>query len=139
MLSVVRRPSRPAFLDFGLVPMPVLVAITVLFIMQILGVAIARLTGVPLPGPLIGMLLLLAALLLLGRVPQGMRDTCHHALKHLMLLFIPPTAGIMLYLGPLEREWIPFLVACIVAAALTLVVTGLTLRWMLGRDGKTTS
>ena len=82
------------------------------------------------------MLLLLAALMAYGRVPQGMRDTCHHVLKHLMLLFIPPTAGIMLYFGPLEREWIPFLMACIVAAVLTIVVTGLTLRWMLRRSGR---
>jgi putative effector of murein hydrolase LrgA (UPF0299 family) len=117
--------------------MPVLFAIAVLFAMQMLGVIIARLTGVPLPGPLIGMLLLLAALLVYGRVPQGMRDTCHHVLKHLMLLFIPPTAGIMLYFGPLEREWIPFLLACIIAAALTIVVTGLTLHWMLKRGGRT--
>lgn len=116
--------------------MPVLSAIAVLFAMQIFGVALARLTGVPLPGPLIGMLLLLAALMAYGRVPQGMRDTCHHVLKHLMLLFIPPTAGIMLYFGPLEREWIPFLMACIVAAVLTIVVTGLTLRWMLRRSGR---
>lgn len=116
--------------------MPVLSAIAVLFAMQILGVALARLTGVPLPGPLIGMLLLLGALMAYGRVPQGMRDTCHHVLKHLMLLFIPPTAGIMLYFGPLEREWIPFLLACIVAAALAILVTGLTLRWMLKRSGR---
>jgi putative effector of murein hydrolase LrgA (UPF0299 family) len=119
--------------------MPVLFAVAVLFILQMLGMAIAQLTGVPLPGPLIGMLLLLAALLAYGRVPQGMRDTCHHVLKHLMLLFIPPTAGIMLYFGPLADEWIPFLLACIGAAALTIVVTGLTLRWMLKRSGRAAS
>ncbi|MDS1141419.1 CidA/LrgA family protein [Pusillimonas sp. SM2304] len=116
--------------------MPVLFAVTVLFIMQLAGEVLARLTGLPLPGPLIGMLLMLAALMAHGRVPSGLRDTCHHMLKHLMLLFIPPVAGIMLYFGPLEREWIPFLLACIAGVALTLVVTALTFRWMLRRAEK---
>lgn len=113
--------------------MPVLLAVAVLFLMQIAGEALARLTGLPLPGPLLGMLLMLAALMAYGRVPAGLRDACHHMLKHLMLLFIPAVAGIMVYFGTLEREWIPFLLACVAGVALTIVVTALTFRWMLKR------
>ncbi|MCC2595453.1 CidA/LrgA family protein [Pusillimonas sp. MFBS29] len=113
-----------------------LFALTTLFLMQAAGEVLARLTGLPLPGALIGMLLMLAALMVYGRVPAGLRDTCHHMLKHLMLLFIPPVAGIMLYIGPLEREWIPFLLACIAGVGLTVVVTAVTLRWMLRITGK---
>jgi holin-like protein len=113
--------------------MPVLLAIAVLFLMQIAGEALARLSGLPMPGPLIGMLLMLAALMIYGRVPAGLRDACHHMLKHLMLLFIPAVAGIMVYFGTMEREWIPFLVACIAGVALTIAVTALTFRWMLKR------
>lgn len=115
--------------------MPVLLALAVLFLMQIAGEALARLTGLPLPGPLIGMLLMLAALMAYGRVPAGLRDACHHMLKHLMLLFIPAVAGVMGYFGTLEREWIPFLLACVAGVALTIVVTALTFRWMLKRAG----
>lgn len=116
--------------------MPVLFAITVLFIMQLAGEAMARLSGLPLPGPLIGMLLMLAALIAYGRVPEGLLSTCHHLLRHLMLLFIPLVAGIMMYFGPLEKEWIPVLLACILGVALTVVVTALTFRWMLARSNK---
>src|SRR3546814_12000004 len=42
--------------------MPVLLAVAVLFFMQIVGEALARFTGLPLPGPLLGMLLMLPAL-----------------------------------------------------------------------------
>ncbi|NYT57612.1 CidA/LrgA family protein [Alcaligenaceae bacterium] len=113
-----------------------LFAVTVLFIMQAAGEVLVRLTGLPLPGSLIGMLLMLGALMAYGRVPTGLRDTCHHMLKHLMLLFIPLVAGIMLYVGPLEREWIPFLLACVVGVGLTVMVTAVTLRWMLRITGK---
>ncbi|RTZ48279.1 CidA/LrgA family protein [Candidimonas sp. SYP-B2681] len=111
-----------------------LTAITILFFMQIVGELIARVTGLPLPGPLIGMLLLLLALIVHGRVPIGMRDTCHHSLKHLMLLFIPLVAGIMMYFDRLAHEWIPFLVACMGGVALTMVITAVTFRWVLNRS-----
>lgn len=114
--------------------MPILFAVTVLFIMQAAGEVLARLTGLPLPGSLIGMLLMLGALMAYGRVPTGLRDTCHHMLKHLMLLFIPAVAGIIAYFGTLQREWIPFLAACIGGVALTIAVTALTLRWMMRRS-----
>lgn len=114
--------------------MPVLFAVAALFVMQILGEALVRLSGLPLPGPLVGMLLLLAALIFYGRVPEGLRDTCYHGLKHLMLLFIPLVAGIMLYFGQLADDWIPFLLACIGGVALTIVATALAFRWMLARS-----
>lgn len=119
--------------------MPILFAVTVLFVMQAAGEVLVRLTGVPLPGPLIGMLLMLIALMAYGRVPAGLRDTCHHGLKHLMLLFVPLVAGIMLYVGPLGREWIPFLLACVGGVGLTVVVTAVTLRWMIRITGRKVS
>lgn len=114
--------------------MPVLSAVTALFVMQILGEALVRLSGLPLPGPLVGMLLMLAALIAYGRVPVGLRDTCHHSLKHLMLLFIPLVAGIMVYFDELMRNGLPFILACVVGVALTIVVTALTFGWMLKRS-----
>lgn len=79
------------------------------------------------------MLFLLAALILLGRVPAGLRNACHHLLKHLMLLFIPLVAGIMLHFSSLADEWIPFLLACVGGVAFTIAATALTFRWMLKR------
>lgn len=49
----------------------------------------------------------------------------------MMLLFIPAIAGVMLHFDRIAREWLPFLVAGIVGAAITLVVTAWTLRWLL--------
>ncbi|SHI21022.1 CidA/LrgA family protein [Pollutimonas bauzanensis] len=119
--------------------MPVLSAIAALFVMQILGEVLVRLSGLPLPGALVGMLLMLAALIVRGRVPAGLRDTCHHILKHLMLLFIPLVAGIMLYFGRFANEWMPFLLACVGGVALTIAATALTFRWMLSRSRASSS
>lgn len=108
-----------------------LYALTALFILQLLGELLVQLLGLPLPGALAGMLLLLAALLAYGRVPQALESTAGSLLQNLMLLFIPAIAGVMLHFDRIAREWLPFLVAGIVGAAITLLVTAWTLRWLL--------
>jgi holin-like protein len=114
-----------------------LYAITCLFIFQLFGEVLVQWLGLPVPGPLIGMLLLFGALMVRGGVPEGLRDTAGELLRHLMLLFIPAVAAVMMYFERVGREWLPFLVASIGGAAVTLVVSAFTLRWMLKRTGKT--
>ena len=106
-------------------------ALTALFALQLLGELLVRWLHLPLPGALAGMLLLLAALLVWGHVPQALEQTAHGLLRNMMLLFIPAIAGVMLHFDRIAREWLPFLVACIAGAAITLVVTAWTLRRLL--------
>ncbi len=54
----------------------------------------------------------------------------------MMLLFIPAVAGVMMHFGRVADEWKPFLIACVVGAAVTMVVTALTLRLLLGAKAK---
>lgn len=108
-----------------------LYALTALFAFQFLGELLVRLLHLPLPGALAGMLLLLVALLALCRVPQALERTAGVLLQNMMLLFIPAIVGVMLHFDRIAREWLPFLVACIAGAAVTLLVTAWTLRWLL--------
>ncbi|HEY9279324.1 MAG TPA: CidA/LrgA family protein [Eoetvoesiella sp.] len=111
--------------------MPVLYATATLFVMQMLGEAFVRLTALPLPGPLAGLIFLFVVLFVRGEAPAWITETSSHVLQHLMLLFIPAIAGIMLYFDRIAQEWIPFLLACVLGVAITIVVTALTFRWML--------
>ncbi|WP_367065250.1 CidA/LrgA family protein [Oryzisolibacter sp. LB2S] len=108
-----------------------LYAFTALLAFQLLGELLVRLLRLPLPGALAGMLLLLAALVLGGRVPHALEQTASVLLRNMMLLFIPAVAGVMLHFDRIAREWLPFLLACIAGAAITLVVTAWTLRRLL--------
>ena len=108
-------------------------AIAALFIFQLLGEVLVQWLALPIPGPLIGMLLLFAALVARGAVLVEMAQTANLLLGHLMLLFIPAVAGVMMYFGRVGQEWLPFLVACLGGAAVTITVSALALRWMLGR------
>lgn len=113
-----------------------LYAITTLFLCQLAGELLVQWLGLPIPGPLIGMLLLFVALLVRGGVPEALSETSGHLLRNLMLLFIPAVTGVMLHFERVGREWLPFLAAGIVGAAFTMAVTALTLRWMIRITGK---
>ncbi|EER59536.1 LrgA family protein [Acidovorax delafieldii 2AN] len=111
-----------------------LYAFAALFCFQLLGEALVRLLGLPLPGALMGMLLLLAAIAALGRVPEALERTASGLLQNMMLLFIPAIVGVMLHFERIAREWLPFLAAGMGGAAVTLVVTACTLRWLLRKQ-----
>lgn len=102
-----------------------------LVLFQLLGEAAVRWLALPVPGALVGMVLLLAALCAGGRTPTGLQAASTPLLRHLMLFFIPAVAGVMGQFSRMADEWLPFVAACAVGAALTLAVTALTLRWAL--------
>jgi len=105
-----------------------LAAITLLLLFQLAGEAIALFFVLPVPGPVIGMGLLFAALALRGGVSQDLRQTAQNLLQHLSLLFVPAGVGVMLHAQRMADEWLPIVVALILSTFLTLVVTALVLR-----------
>ena len=117
-------------------PRSTLLAVAALLALPVLGEGLVRALGLPLPGALVGMLALLGGLIALGRVPRALDAASAPLLRHLMLFFIPAVAGVTLHGARVAREWLPFLAAGVVGAALTLAVTALTLRWMLRRTGQ---
>ncbi|MDD0811417.1 CidA/LrgA family protein [Curvibacter sp. RS43] len=106
-----------------------------LFLLQLLGEALVFALHLPVPGPLLGMVLLAAFLVWRGHVPEGLGQAAGGLLQNLMLLFIPAVTGVMMHWGRVAQEWQPFLVACVAGVAITLLVTAFTLRWLLRRSG----
>lgn len=118
--------------------MAVLYAFLALLVLQWVGEVLVQALGLPLPGALVGALLLLVGLLLLGRLPKALEQTSGALLQNLMLLFIPIVAGVMLHFERIASEWLPFLASGIGGAVLTLLVTAAVFRWMLQRSGQKT-
>lgn len=118
--------------------MAVLYAFLALLVLQWVGEVLVQALGLPLPGALVGALLLLVGLLLLGRLPKALEQTSGALLQNLMLLFIPIVAGVMLHFERITSEWLPFLASGIGGAVLTLLVTAAVFRWLLQRSGQKT-
>lgn len=114
-----------------------LFGITVLLIYQTLGEILARLLELPVPGPVLGMILLFFTLWLRKSAPDDLRETAQALLQHLSLLFVPAGVGVMIYFDRVEKEWLPILASVIGATLITLVTTALTMQWLMRRrDGK---
>ena len=108
-----------------------LAALTTLLVFQLIGEVLARALGLPVPGPVIGMLLLFAALSLRGGPGHALRDTGQTLLQHLSLLFVPAGTGIMVHLHRVANEWLPLAASLLVSTLAALAVTGLVMKWSL--------
>ncbi len=106
-------------------------AITLLLVFQLLGEVISRTLALPIPGPVIGMALLFAALAWRGGPSTNLRDTAQGLLQHLSLLFVPAGTGVMLHYQRLADEWLPLVVSLFLSTALTIGISALVLRRLL--------
>ena len=111
-------------------------ALTTLLVCQLSGEVLVRALHLPVPGPVIGMVLLFAALVLRGRpVPPGLGATADALLGNLGLLFVPAGVGVVLYLPLLARDWAPISLAVVVGTLLAIAATGRLAQALLRRLG----
>lgn len=103
-------------------------SLTILLVCQLAGEVIARLFKLPIPGPVVGMMLLFAGLVIRRGIPETLEKTGTTLLSHLSLLFIPAGVGVTVHLKLLADEWLPIVVALIVSTVVTLAVTGLVMQ-----------
>ena len=111
----------------------VLSGFTWLLLFQCAGEALVRLAGLPIPGPVAGMALLFAALLLRGKTP-GALAAAGGLGQHLSLLFVPAGVGVMMYMGQVAAEWLPIVAALLVSTVLAIAATALTFAWLVRRQ-----
>ena len=110
-------------------------ALTTLLIFQLVGEILVGLLDVPVPGPVIGMALLFATLMIRGGPGGSLKETSNGLLQNLSLLFIPAGAGILPHLHRLADDWLPITLSVVVSTLLTLSVCALIIKWLDRRQG----
>lgn len=103
-------------------------ALSALLVFQLTGEVLARWLDLPIPGPVLGMLLLFVFLVLRGGPGDELRTTSQTLLQHLSLLFVPAGTGIMVHLHRVADEWLPLLLSLLISTLATLVVTALAMK-----------
>jgi len=112
----------------------VIPAITALLACQLAGEVAARALGLPVPGPVIGMVLLFGLLLARGKdAPAPLGATADGLLGHLGLLFVPAGVGVVLHLPVLARDWAPLSLAVLAGTLAAIAATGRLAQWLLRR------
>ena len=103
---------------------------------QLLGEVLVIATGLPLPGPVIGMALLFVGLLVRGSIPAGLDRMGDALLSHLSLLFVPAGVGVMLHAEVIGAELLPIAGAVILGTMLTIVVTAWIMQFLTRRSAQ---
>ena len=103
-----------------------------LLLCQAAGEAIARLAHLRLPGPVLGMVLLIG-LLQWRRVQAPVEAAADALLAHLSLLFVPVGVGVITHLGLLAQYGARIMLAITLSTWIGLAVTAWVLRAWLRR------
>ena len=116
--------------------MAILHALALLLAFQLIGEAATYALALPVPGPVLGMTLLLGVLALRRDLLARLRPTTSTLLTHLSLLFVPAGVGVMVHGARLAAEGLAIVVAMVVSTVLALAATALTVRALLRDDGR---
>jgi holin-like protein len=101
---------------------------------QLIGEVLRRILHLPLPGPVIGMLLLATGLSLTGNEREGDVDdasplarTANALVANMGLLFVPAGVGVIVEFNVLRQNWLAILIGLFLSTIVGLVVTGLVM------------
>lgn len=99
-----------------------------LLVFQLAGEVLVRSLQLPVPGPVVGMLLLLLVLVWRGGPGENLRSAGQGLLANLSLLFVPAGVGIMVHGHRIAAEWQALVAAVIGSTVLGLAATVLVMR-----------
>ena len=103
-----------------------ILAVAILLICQLMGETLARGLGLPVPGPVLGMALLLLGCLMLPGMAARVMPTAQGLLSHLSLLFVPAGVGVISHLDVLGGSGPALLLVLVISTALALIAGVLT-------------
>ena len=107
-----------------------LLYLTLIFCCQLVGELLVSATALPVPGPVIGMVLLFCGLLVHGRLPEDLGRVADALITNLSLLFIPAGVGVMLHLQLIGDELLPISIALVASTLITIGVSGGMMLWL---------
>ncbi|GGI53694.1 CidA/LrgA family protein [Oxalicibacterium solurbis] len=107
-----------------------------LLVFQTLGEGLVYVLSLPVPGPVIGMLLLLFYLILKKDTAAKLAPSASQLLSNMALLFVPACVGLSVHLHRIGQEWLAIAAALIVSTVVSLVVTAFVIKSLKRRSEK---
>lgn len=104
--------------------------VLILLAFLMLGETIVMLTGIKLPGSIMGMALLFAALQAGWVKKRWLEKLVDVLMANLSLFLVPPCVAVMSYLDLIRGDLISIVVATVASTLIVLVVTGKAHQWL---------
>ncbi|NUX52712.1 MULTISPECIES: CidA/LrgA family protein [Paraburkholderia] len=100
---------------------------------QCLGELIVYVTRAPVPGPVLGMVLLLCLLSAKPSVVPAVEQVSRGLLNHLSLFFVPAGVGVMVFAPQLKSQLFALALAIVVSTILSMAIAALVTGMLLTR------
>ena len=97
--------------------------LVIIFGFLFLGEALVRILNLPIPGNVVGMILLTLALVLDLVKLEDVEREAEMLVRNMSIMFIPPGVGIVLYWGLIKSQAVPIFIALIVSFFVTIILT----------------
>ncbi len=110
-----------------------LLGLTWLVLFQLLGTALNHLFVPVLPGPIIGLLLLLGFFMVRGQVGEPLSLAASSLLRYLPLLLVPPAVGVMVYAADIAADFWAIVGALVLSLLLSMAFVGVLMQRLLKR------
>lgn len=107
--------------------------LTWLVLFQLLGTGLNVLILPMIPGPIIGLVLLLAFLLARGEVGEPITLAASSLLRYLPLLLVPPAVGVMVYARAIAADFWAIVGALVLSLILSMAFTGVLMQRLARR------
>lgn len=109
-------------------------ALVIILSFQLVGEVLSRSLGLPVPGPVLGMIGLVIACVMKRGLADLLRPVTLGLLGHLSLLFVPAGVGIVAHMGTLQAHGLGIAVALIGSTVLAIAAGAwafvLVARWV---------
>ena len=113
--------------------MKIVRGIVILLVFYGVGMAASKWLHIPLPGNLLGMLILTLGLCMGWIRMDWVEQASSFLVRHMMLFFVPIIVGVASYMNLISQDPWPILVALVVGPMLVMLVTGRVVQWYLKR------
>lgn len=105
----------------------------IILLCQFVGELLVHWLNLPIPGPIIGMLLLLIGLMLWQPCREQVEPAANVFIRHLTLLFFPIGAGLILEWPRFSQYGSALIVALVLGTIITIVLVALLLNRLLNQ------
>ncbi|AKJ42532.1 CidA/LrgA family protein [Pragia fontium] len=107
-------------------------AFILIYLCLLAGNAIAAILPLKIPGSIIGMLVLFALLCSQLLPVAWIKPGCYLFIRHMALLFVPISVGIMKYYQSLVNQFGPLAISCLVSSLVTMLIVGYSSHYIHG-------
>lgn len=113
------------------------IQLLILLSINFLGILIQKTFNLPLPGTIIGMLILFILLYKKILIEETIGNVCDFLIKIMVLLFLPPIVDLIENFDLLRVGFLKIIFLLVVTTAITMVVTGKTVEYLIRmKEGK---